>query len=185
MIPPFFLLFVQCQDTQSSFSVDVTLYGLELGLLTMKKGEFSRFLFKPKYAYGDLGCPPHIPPLATVLYEVHVLDFLDSAQVDEFMDLTMVRFNAFIVTFSFSLFVISKIVISTFPRKSRTLFLCPPCSMCWKHSAALATSASIRSAMKMLERDTSRSYKYLICFSSMRVCKWIEGKCALKICSLF
>ncbi|XP_043095351.1 inactive peptidyl-prolyl cis-trans isomerase FKBP6 isoform X3 [Puntigrus tetrazona] len=68
---------------------DVTLYGLELGLLTMKKGEFSRFLFNPKYAYGILGCPPHIPPLATVLYEVQVLDFLDSAQVDEFMDLSM------------------------------------------------------------------------------------------------
>ncbi|XDV19984.1 hypothetical protein PO909_025370 [Leuciscus waleckii] len=72
---------------------DVTLYGLELGLLTMKKGEFSRFLFKPKYAYGDLGCPPHIPPLATVLYEVHVLDFLDSAKVDDFMDLTLEEQN--------------------------------------------------------------------------------------------
>uniref|UniRef100_A0A8C2DGD1 peptidylprolyl isomerase n=1 Tax=Cyprinus carpio TaxID=7962 RepID=A0A8C2DGD1_CYPCA len=73
---------------------DVTLYGLELGLLTMKKGEFSRFLFKPKYAYGDLGCPPHIPPLATVLYEVQVLDFLDSAQVDEFLDLSMDEQNS-------------------------------------------------------------------------------------------
>uniref|UniRef100_A0A672NNQ3 peptidylprolyl isomerase n=1 Tax=Sinocyclocheilus grahami TaxID=75366 RepID=A0A672NNQ3_SINGR len=62
---------------------DVTLYGLELGLLTMKKGEFSRFLFMPKYAYGDLGCPPHIPPLAMVLYEVQVLDFLDSAQDEQ------------------------------------------------------------------------------------------------------
>ncbi|TRY54310.1 hypothetical protein DNTS_021289 [Danionella cerebrum] len=72
---------------------DVTLYGLELGLLTMKKGEFSRFLFKPKYAYGDLGCPPHIPPLVTVLYEVQVLDFLDTAQVDDFMDLTMEEQN--------------------------------------------------------------------------------------------
>lgn len=72
---------------------DVTLYGLELGLLTMKKGEFSRFLFKPKYAYGDLGCPPHIPPCATVLYEVQVLDFLDSAQVDDFMDLTLEEQN--------------------------------------------------------------------------------------------
>ncbi|XP_055056886.1 inactive peptidyl-prolyl cis-trans isomerase FKBP6 isoform X3 [Misgurnus anguillicaudatus] len=73
---------------------DVTLYGLELGLLTMKKGEFSRFLFKPRYAYGDIGCPPHIPPLATVLYEVQVLDFFDSAQVDEFMDLTTEEQNA-------------------------------------------------------------------------------------------
>ncbi|KAL0994506.1 hypothetical protein UPYG_G00123150 [Umbra pygmaea] len=63
---------------------DVTLYGLELGILTMRKGEFSRFLFLPEYAYGAMGCPPLIPPVATVLYEVQVLDFLDSAQVDEF-----------------------------------------------------------------------------------------------------
>lgn len=65
----------------------------------MKKGEFSRFLFKPRYAYGDFGCPPHIPPLATVLYEVQVLDFFDSAQVDEFMDLTTVRINVLILYF--------------------------------------------------------------------------------------
>lgn len=57
--------------------------GLELGLLTMKKGEFSRFLFQPQYAYGDIGCPPFIPGAATVLYEVHILDYLDSAQVDD------------------------------------------------------------------------------------------------------
>ncbi|XP_023675251.1 inactive peptidyl-prolyl cis-trans isomerase FKBP6 isoform X2 [Paramormyrops kingsleyae] len=67
---------------------DVTLPGLELGLLTMKKGEFSRFLFLAKYAYGEMGCPPLIPPSATVLYEVQVLDFLDSAEADEFFALT-------------------------------------------------------------------------------------------------
>lgn len=69
---------------------DLTLYGLELGLLTMKKGEFSRFLFLPKYAYGEFGCPPLIPPSATVLYEVQILDYLDSAEVDEFFALTPV-----------------------------------------------------------------------------------------------
>uniref|UniRef100_UPI0037E7E7AD inactive peptidyl-prolyl cis-trans isomerase FKBP6 n=1 Tax=Semicossyphus pulcher TaxID=241346 RepID=UPI0037E7E7AD len=63
---------------------DVTLAGLELGLLTMKKGEFCRFLFRPEYAYGEMGCPPLIPSAATVLYEVHVLDFLDSGQMDNF-----------------------------------------------------------------------------------------------------
>lgn len=62
----------------------MTLCGLELGILTMRKGEYSRFLFLPEYAYGAMGCPPLIPPVATVLYEVQVLDFLDSAQVDEF-----------------------------------------------------------------------------------------------------
>ncbi|XP_012685286.2 inactive peptidyl-prolyl cis-trans isomerase FKBP6 [Clupea harengus] len=66
---------------------DVTLWGLEVGLLTMKKGELAHFLFKPKYAYGEMGCPPLIPSSATVFYEVHVIDFLDSAKVDEFFAL--------------------------------------------------------------------------------------------------
>ncbi|XP_036941726.1 inactive peptidyl-prolyl cis-trans isomerase FKBP6 isoform X2 [Acanthopagrus latus] len=67
---------------------DLTLAGLELGLLTMRKGEFSRFLLQPCYAYGDMGCPPFIPAAAVVLYEVHILDFLDSGQVDEFIALS-------------------------------------------------------------------------------------------------
>ncbi|XP_053743839.1 inactive peptidyl-prolyl cis-trans isomerase FKBP6 isoform X2 [Synchiropus splendidus] len=66
---------------------DVTLAGLELGLLTMKKGEFSRFLFWPQYAYGEMGCPPLIPPASIILYEVEVLDFLDS-DMDEFVSLS-------------------------------------------------------------------------------------------------
>ncbi|XP_062309887.1 inactive peptidyl-prolyl cis-trans isomerase FKBP6 isoform X1 [Osmerus eperlanus] len=67
---------------------DITLCGLELGLLTMKKGEYSRFLLLPEYAYGEMGCPPLIPPMASILYEVQVLEFLDSAQVDEFFALS-------------------------------------------------------------------------------------------------
>ncbi|XP_028295782.1 inactive peptidyl-prolyl cis-trans isomerase FKBP6 [Gouania willdenowi] len=64
---------------------DVTLMGLELALLTMRKGEFSRFLLKPQYAYGDMGCPPFIPAAATVLYQVEILDYLDSGLVDDFV----------------------------------------------------------------------------------------------------
>ncbi|XP_037541754.1 inactive peptidyl-prolyl cis-trans isomerase FKBP6 [Nematolebias whitei] len=67
---------------------DLTLAGLELGLLTMKRGEFSRFLFQPQYAYGDMGCPPYIPAAATVLYEVQILDYFDSAQVDDFFTMS-------------------------------------------------------------------------------------------------
>ncbi|XP_051786527.1 inactive peptidyl-prolyl cis-trans isomerase FKBP6 isoform X2 [Erpetoichthys calabaricus] len=67
---------------------DITLLGLQIALLTMKQGEFSRFLFHPKYAYGELGCPPVIPPSATLLFEVHLLEFLDSAEIDEFFDLS-------------------------------------------------------------------------------------------------
>ncbi|KAE8286978.1 Inactive peptidyl-prolyl cis-trans isomerase FKBP6 [Larimichthys crocea] len=67
---------------------EVTLAGLDLCLLTMKKGEFSRFLLEPQYAYGDLGCPPLIPAAAVVLYEIQIIDYLDSGQVDDFITLS-------------------------------------------------------------------------------------------------
>ncbi|XP_037670649.1 inactive peptidyl-prolyl cis-trans isomerase FKBP6 [Choloepus didactylus] len=67
---------------------DITLWGMELGLLSMRRGELARFLFKPTYAYGTLGCPPLIPPNTTVLFEIELLDFLDSAESDKFCALT-------------------------------------------------------------------------------------------------
>lgn len=72
-------------------STDMTLLGLGLGVLTMKKGEFSRFLFQPNYAYGEMGCPPFIPAAAEVLYEVHIVDYFDSAQMDDFIALSLVQ----------------------------------------------------------------------------------------------
>lgn len=63
---------------------------MELGLLTMRRGELARFLFKPPYAYGTLGCPPLIPPNSTVLFEIELIDFLDSAESDKFCALTAV-----------------------------------------------------------------------------------------------
>ncbi|XP_029966704.1 inactive peptidyl-prolyl cis-trans isomerase FKBP6 [Salarias fasciatus] len=73
---------------------EVTLPGMELGVLTMQKGEFSRFLFQPSYAYGAIGCPPMIPASAVVLFEIHVIDFLDSGQVDDFYEMSPVEQNA-------------------------------------------------------------------------------------------
>ncbi|NXT26334.1 FKBP6 isomerase, partial [Syrrhaptes paradoxus] len=67
---------------------DVTLWGLEIGLLTMKVGEAARFFFLPGYAYGKMGCPPLVPPNATVMFEVEVLDFIDSAECDAFFELS-------------------------------------------------------------------------------------------------
>ncbi|XP_063047978.1 inactive peptidyl-prolyl cis-trans isomerase FKBP6 [Engraulis encrasicolus] len=67
---------------------DVTVMGLEVGLLTMQKGELANFLLRPEYAYGKMGCPPLIPSNATVFYEVHMNDFFDSAKVDEFFELS-------------------------------------------------------------------------------------------------
>nr|XP_028701507.1 inactive peptidyl-prolyl cis-trans isomerase FKBP6 isoform X2 [Macaca mulatta] len=69
-------------------AIDITLWGMELGLLSMRRGELARFLFKPNYAYGTLGCPPLIPPNTTVLFEIELLDFLDSAESDKFCALS-------------------------------------------------------------------------------------------------
>ncbi|XP_015736491.1 inactive peptidyl-prolyl cis-trans isomerase FKBP6 [Coturnix japonica] len=74
---------------------DITLQGLEIGVLTMKKGEVARFIFAPSYAYGQQGCPPLIPPNATVLFEVELIDFLDSADSDTFFALTAEQQDTF------------------------------------------------------------------------------------------
>lgn len=78
------------QLSSLSFLPDITLWGMELGLLSMRRGELARFLFKPTYAYGTLGCPPLIPPNATVLFEIELIDFLDSAESDKFCALSAV-----------------------------------------------------------------------------------------------
>ncbi|XP_077168245.1 inactive peptidyl-prolyl cis-trans isomerase FKBP6 isoform X2 [Paroedura picta] len=67
---------------------DITLRGMAVGLMTMTKGELARFLFRPDYAFGIAGCPPLIPPNATVLFEIELLDFLDTAESDDFFELT-------------------------------------------------------------------------------------------------
>ncbi|XP_069802046.1 inactive peptidyl-prolyl cis-trans isomerase FKBP6 isoform X2 [Dendropsophus ebraccatus] len=68
---------------------DVTLIGMELSVLSMQRGELSRFLYSPSYAYGTMGCPPLIPPAATVLFEIEMLDFLDTAESDDFCNLSL------------------------------------------------------------------------------------------------
>ncbi|XP_029352665.1 inactive peptidyl-prolyl cis-trans isomerase FKBP6 isoform X1 [Echeneis naucrates] len=92
--PPFKAL-ILCKLCPTGLKIivhtDLTLLGLELGLLTMKKGEFSRFLFQPQYAYGEMGCPPLIPAAAVILYEVQILDFFNSGQVDDFVSLSPVE----------------------------------------------------------------------------------------------
>ena len=44
----------------------------DLGIATMKKGELAKFTCKPKYAYGEAGSLPKIPPNATLIFEVEL-----------------------------------------------------------------------------------------------------------------
>ena len=44
---------------------DEILPGLSVGISSMRRGEKSRFLLSPKYAFKELGCPPRVPQNAT------------------------------------------------------------------------------------------------------------------------
>jgi len=50
--------------------------GLKEGLVLMKEGEKFRFIIPPNLAYGEHGIYPNIPPNATLIYDVEVLEIL-------------------------------------------------------------------------------------------------------------
>lgn len=62
--------------------------GLAIALMGMQKGEECRILLSPEYAFGAAGCPPRIPPAATLLYEITLLNFVelegDSHELQDF-----------------------------------------------------------------------------------------------------
>lgn len=57
--------------------------GLELGVMTMKKGEAARLTIAPRYAYDDLGCPPLVPPDATLVFDIELVDWEPSWSTPE------------------------------------------------------------------------------------------------------
>ncbi|XP_022165811.1 inactive peptidyl-prolyl cis-trans isomerase FKBP6-like [Myzus persicae] len=58
--------------------------GLEIGIKTMTIGENARFIVKPELAYRELGCPPRIPPNATILFDVHLVSYLSPESILNF-----------------------------------------------------------------------------------------------------
>ncbi|KAK7075714.1 Peptidyl-prolyl cis-trans isomerase fkbp4, partial [Halocaridina rubra] len=42
----------------------------DLGVASMKKSELARLTCASKYAYGENGSPPKIPPNSTLIFEV-------------------------------------------------------------------------------------------------------------------
>jgi FK506-binding protein 6 len=58
--------------------------GLSVAIATMRRGELSRFLISPQYAFGERGCPPRVPPNSTILYEIELMSFVDYKSADEY-----------------------------------------------------------------------------------------------------
>lgn len=44
----------------------------------MRHGENARFIISPKYAYREMGCPPRIPPNASILFDVHLVSYFST-----------------------------------------------------------------------------------------------------------
>ncbi|MGH2735364.1 MAG: FKBP-type peptidyl-prolyl cis-trans isomerase [Actinomycetota bacterium] len=51
--------------------------GLDEGVKGMSVGSVRRLVIPPELAYGDAGFPPDVPPGATVVYEVRLLELVD------------------------------------------------------------------------------------------------------------
>jgi FK506-binding protein 6 len=67
---------------------DTVLEGLCRGLLTMRRGERCELIVRPKYAYLEMGCPPRVPPNATVLYIVEVIKIFEEGTLAHFETLS-------------------------------------------------------------------------------------------------
>lgn len=47
----------------------------DIGVASMKKGEIAVLTCKPEYAYGKNGSPPNVPPDATLVFEIEVIEW--------------------------------------------------------------------------------------------------------------
>ena len=52
-------------------------------LMSMQINEKSRFLVDSKYAYGDQGSPPTIPPNANLIYDIELLKVHKASDVHD------------------------------------------------------------------------------------------------------
>ena len=49
--------------------------GWDEGIAKMSKGERAFLTLTPDYAYGKEGCPPVIPPNATLTFEIELINW--------------------------------------------------------------------------------------------------------------
>lgn len=77
MHEPFDVTYVNGKRPQRfTLGNDELLPGLEIGVKTMRIGENARFIIKPELAYREMGCPPRIPPNATIIFDVNLVSYL-------------------------------------------------------------------------------------------------------------
>ncbi|BES98361.1 Fk506 Hypothetical protein protein [Nesidiocoris tenuis] len=61
-------------DAEVNLGDNEVVQGLDFALALMDKGEEAEILVKSRFAFGDIGRNPDVPPGATLLYKVHLKD---------------------------------------------------------------------------------------------------------------
>ncbi|XP_030763019.1 inactive peptidyl-prolyl cis-trans isomerase shutdown [Sitophilus oryzae] len=61
--------------------------GLDIAVASMKINEKSQFLVKPAYAYGEFGCMDRIPPNSSVLFEIELIEIIESSAAEHYENL--------------------------------------------------------------------------------------------------
>ena len=60
---------------QFKLGIGQVIRGWDQALQKMRKGERARITVEPELAYGEMGQPPLIPPNATLVFEIELIDF--------------------------------------------------------------------------------------------------------------
>jgi len=56
-------------------------YVANAGVMTMKKGELTKFTLASEYAYGEQGFPPTIPPNASLVFEIEIIRWMSKSDL--------------------------------------------------------------------------------------------------------
>lgn len=62
--------------------------GWDIGIATMRQGEFSQFIIQPEYFLGPKGVPPRIHENSPALFEIELLSFVEKVGPDDFFNMT-------------------------------------------------------------------------------------------------
>lgn len=100
---PFDSTWLRGRPNLHKLSYDTILPGICHGLLTMRRGERSEFIVRPEYAYLEMGCPPRVPPNATILYIIEVIRIFEEGSLSHFETLEFEEREKFDFSFIFNL----------------------------------------------------------------------------------
>lgn len=88
-----------------SVDTDILMHftGLDIAVQSMKLNEKSQFLIQPHLAYGTYGCLERIPPNSVILFEIELLEIIESSAAENYIQLPEEQKKQFSEVYKFCL----------------------------------------------------------------------------------